>query len=360
MSHPPEVTLPRTPVQEHEDRISRAAASIRRDWPHMLPTSAPGRRIGGGSRSATITSADQTMELKPAQDIDPMTRLVSLRRYVTDCLNGWCRVVMEDRDITAKALPLGDDVPGMCAFLERHANWLGPQDYARDLADELGSLQRAVHAVVDPPKRDRHRLGRCPFVLTDDDGAAWSCDGRVQVAIDEDAETATCTHCRQSGPVAWWEDVLGIVVGGVNLDESVRPQRMVDILRDRLHVTITERTLRNWCRAGKVTPLVPFGPQPKEPRYWLTPRTVLDEVAHMDRQCPMCGRLFSRGGDVCLRCRDALWNARSRYADERPAYIVGSAAPKVAALESCAIDERTVCAFSDLPARWCGCGRHAR
>ena len=116
-----------TETQRIEDRIVTALATIRREWDHMLPTAAPAQRIGGGSRSAQITADDHA---DTDRDVDPATRLVSLRREVRDVLNGWSRVVMEDRPVT-KALPDGLSVPSMATFLERHARWVSGGDSHR-------------------------------------------------------------------------------------------------------------------------------------------------------------------------------------------------------------------------------------
>ena len=321
MSRPPVIDLGRTETQVLEDRIRANAASIRRNWPHMFPDSAPGRRIGGGSRSAGILgdtsppditdtqgrpswSADHT---DTAGDVDAMTRLVSLRRHVTECLNATCRVIIEDRDITNTAtIPNGMDTTAMCAFIERHAQWLGPQDYAQDIADELEDLAASVAAVADPPKRERYFLGRCPFVKVEREGRdLTSCTGRVYVQIGAWAE-AGCDECEQVGPVAWWEQVLTLtptwwVASG--------PQ-LARILAQRLAVTVDERTIRRWRASGRITAIEAFGPQPYAPRYDV--RAVLDEVAIFDHECLMCGRAMNTASDLCLACLSTASTAKPR------------------------------------------------
>lgn len=378
---PPVIDLGRTPAQILEDRIRSDAASIRRNWDHMLPDGPPGRRIGSGSKSAgilttnshgekrhydhavmpkakrldglTFHAEDADLALARASDIDALTRIVSLRRYVTECLNGWCRVIIEDRNITSDAVPDGSDATAMCAFIERHALWMGPQDFALDAADELEELAAAVAAIADPPKRERHYIGRCTFVIEGDipDVHDRSCRGRVTMPIGGDDDTATCDRCEQSGPVAWWEEVLTLtpqwwVASGPELAR---------ILTQRMAVTVDERTIRRWRTSGKIHAIEPFGPQTYAPRFDV--RAVLTEVATFDHECILCGRSMTRASDLCLACLSTTSTAKPRRA-ETPAYVIGTVALAEPAVLACDLRERTRCQWSDLPVTWCACGRH--
>ena len=322
MTRSPLLDLTLTDAEHYTSRLRRAVHEIRRAWPDMLPTQAPAQRITASrSRASGVAgdhSAPKISEVTgrpcwPADnradngDIDPLTRVVDLRTQITLSLNGWCRAVMEERPITnSRALPLGDDVRGMCSFLDRHADWAGQQDWADAACDELEPYARAATATVDPPKRERHVIGPCPFVTTGDDPEIHNqfCRGIVTMRIGGDDDEATCSSCDRTGPPRWWM----VDVMRQNLD-PLTPEQCVKMLSARLHVTITGRTLRNWIRAGRVTPLPIYGPEPKTPRYWLDPHSVLDEVARMDRECPTCGRQWSGAGVVCARCYQATLHA---------------------------------------------------
>ena len=177
MNQPPEVLALQTNAERLAHDIAQACASIRRDWPHMLPRNAPAQRLGGGSRSAQITAADHA---PTDSDIDPLTRLVSLRRLIVDVLNGWSRVVIEDRPITSSAVPDGRSAPDMCAFLERHAQWMSGHEAATDCAEEVSDLARRAHQVTNPARREWIALGDCPLPWVDEEGNETRCGGTVR------------------------------------------------------------------------------------------------------------------------------------------------------------------------------------
>lgn len=339
-----------------EDRITAAAGIIAAEWPDLLdlPTSrAPGR----APAKALIQDDDHA---DSDADIDAVTRRVSLRRYVTDVLNATCRMVMEERPITSpKALPLGDDVPGMCAFVERHAEWIAREWIdSESVADEMESLAGHIEVLTRPKRREWIILGPCPFVITDEEGQGSACRGKVRSAVGSDGDQAACSHHGDLRPVEWWEAVLGISLTG----RIVGTEDLVRALHTRLHMTVTERTLRNWARTGQLTPHVPFGPieDPAKPRRaWVFDLGVaLQEVAMMYRECSMCsGPLIGRGS-TCLRCLASMHQGPI-FLPERPAYVVGTAPPPMPErLPQCSIDERARCDLTDLPARWCGCPDH--
>ncbi len=371
-ANPPEVLRLRTQAEIYAERISTAVSSIRRDWPHMLPTEAPAQRIRP-ARAASVGilgSNDErddhtTTASGKESDIDPLTRILSLRRHTMEALNGWSRILMEDVPVTnSDALPLGDDVLGMCVFVDRWASWKGHQDDAFDCAEELEDFARRIHRIADPPRRERIQLGPCPLVVEGDIPDVYDrfCRGTVGIPIGGDEDDAECDGCEERAPLRWWEEVLGIT-----RREFVRPTELAVILEDRLGVKVTGRTIRNWAREGRVTPMPMLGPvedpetpprPDRVPAYWFEVRMALDEVARMDRECPTCGRIWSGVGVVCGRCWHATHGVRAALAPERPQIVVGSVAPAPARLQICVLDERVRCEWSDLPKAWCACGRH--
>lgn len=349
---------------EVEDYIKGRLEVIRTHWDALiLPASS---RTLGGPRGATssrgVPPHDPVNDplgvmveddhLDSEADIDRATRVVSLRRFTVDVLNGWSRVVMEDRPVT-KALPDGKDALSMCRFLETHAQWLSGHEAAEDVCNELGDLAQRIRQAVAPYRKEWLYLGDCPFVIED-----WFCAGRVRSRIGGETDEASCSDCGQVALVEWWEDVLGI---GVD-PRPVTIPALVPILRDRLKITVTERTLRNWARDGRITPLAPFGPEPKHRRF--DPRVVLDQVSHMDRECPMCGREWHGRGATCARCFTAMKSARpSRAGDQRPtpaphATVGWCPWPRNTVRDSHDTDRPERCHYSDLPLNQCACGRH--
>ncbi len=347
---PPEFAPHRTATQQLGDDIVKHAAAIRRGWPHMLPEDAPPQRLGRASVSAGILREGDDDDAAE-DDLGPHTLLMHRRRNTMEVLNGWCRAVMEDRDITnPKSLPLGTDVDAMCRFIERQADWIGWQEFATDCRDELEEIAHTVGAYSDPWRREFHRVGVCTFIVDDK-----FCDGTVRVQIGADESEATCSGCGQVAPIEWWEEVMGVVV---HVD-AVRATALAAILSDRLKVTVNERTIRRWCAGGRLTPLVAFGPQPLKPNYWFDARRAVEEVALMDRPCSTCGRPWSGKGAVCGRCYATVTHASPRYAEPRnmmtPVKVQMVRLPDPPRVE----DEKVLCPGSDLPVAWCGCRRHA-
>ena len=260
---------PRTESQRIEDRIVTALATIRREWDHMLPTAAPAQRIGGGSRSAQITADDHA---DTDRDIDPATRLVSLRREVRDVLNGWSRVVMEDRPVT-KALPDGLSVPSMATFLERHARWVCGHEAAPDMADELKALAQEVARRARPsepapadytPPRPRPRLvGTCPLeweALDDEQRLVMRvCEGDVLAyptpftdptrAEQMKAPLPTCDRCGTGATLDWW---YAQMYGDHGVSHLVTVDELIAVIAVRLDWIVTRGQVRQWKHRGKI------------------------------------------------------------------------------------------------------------
>lgn len=246
------MTEVRTEAQAIEERLLEALTTIRACWGAMLPKAAPVQRIGGGSRSTRITLADDDSR---GGDIDPTTRLVSLRREAMDLLNSWSRVVMEDRPVE-RALPDGRDVLAMVAFLETHARWMSGHEAGRDCADEVTVLARTIRAVVLPPRRDTMLLGACPLeVLDEETGVMARCTGKVRYREDHrDAAgeaMPTCSGCGVEAVVAWWEERM---FDDVELRVSLTDEEVVAFIHRAFGQVIQQATVRQWVRRGWLVP----------------------------------------------------------------------------------------------------------
>ncbi|WP_406149314.1 hypothetical protein [Streptomyces sp. NBC_01012] len=74
-------------------------------------------------------------------------------------LASWARLVLDEAD-SAEAPP-ERTVPGLAAFLGRHADFLAAHPAAGPAADEIGRVAAALRRVVAPPRPELVPLGRC-------------------------------------------------------------------------------------------------------------------------------------------------------------------------------------------------------
>ena len=273
---------PRTETEALEQRITDALTTIRREWPHMLPVGPPPVRTGTG-QSARITADDHATT---GTDIDPSTRLVSLRREVATELARWCRRVIKDRPITATPVD-GSDVPAMCTFLERHAQWLSGHRDADEAADRIAgctpdceartlvtthSCTGLVHAirkhtpppVVDKPlpPKPRH-IGTCPLEWESEteDGALEmrECGGNVRAfpspytdptrAEQMSQQLPTCDNCGTAATVDWWYQEMH---GQYGVSHLVTVDELIAVIAVRLDYIATRGQVRVWQHRGKI------------------------------------------------------------------------------------------------------------
>lgn len=244
---------PMTETQALEQRITDALVTIRREWPHMMPVGAPPRSPGGAA-STRITADDHA---DSGADIDPATRLVSLRREVVDCLNGWSRVVMEDRPVT-KALPDGHSAVSMTEFLQRHAQWMSGHEAAEDVSDEVADLARKVKAHTQPQRREWMSLGSCPLEIEDETEhglAMVVCSGQVRAwprTTDEDGQVmARCRRCGVEAVAPWWEARM---FDDAELKVQLTDAEVVTFVHRAYGKVITQATVRQWIRRKVIQP----------------------------------------------------------------------------------------------------------
>ena len=250
---------PRTETQALEQRITQALETIRREWGHMLPVGPAPIRYGTGKQSR-ITADDHAAT---TTDIDATTRLVSLRRQAVDTLNGWTRVIMEDRPVT-KALPDGQSATSMATFLERHAQWVSGHEAAPDMAEEVEALAREVKRTTSPEGRDWITLGTCPIemeVLDDEDQPVMAeCGGQVRawplgiedptIKEQRKAKLPTCQRCGLEADVHWWYREM---YGQHGVSHLVTVDELIGVIAVRLEYVATRDQVRQWKHRGKIT-----------------------------------------------------------------------------------------------------------
>lgn len=318
-----------------EDKITRACRTIAAMWPAMLPT---GASIGVGrtSAKALITRPDDSDD---TDDLPRIDVLVDLRRDVTITLNGWVRVTIEDQGLT-KAIPHGDDVPGMCQFLTRWARWWSGHEAADVIADELTTAAHDCAAATFPRKRTRTRIGACTWCGAD----VWAKPGDLEI---------TCRACGCTGGVGEWADALG------DLEPVTLPQ-LAKMLHRRMGMKVTDRTLRRWHVDGILTQHIPFGPQPEFPSRWpvFDPLLAMRAISTLHRPCPLCGMPWAGSGWECLRCR-AAQPSKPTKAQPRPSPPPRPREQQPTILldpEQEAYLRAHRCEETGLPLAWCACG----
>lgn len=263
MTNPPEIVLDaRTPTQRLEDDIVKACRTIRDQWPRMIrhgETQAPGRINPSG-----VTLDDHDPRESDTRRID---RAMSHRRFTMDVLNQWSRLIMDDRNITnPKSLPLGTDVPGMCSFIDRNAQWLSGHEAADDARRELKALAKAGEPFDLPPISDKplppkpHFIGRCPQEWEfDPEEGMKVCGGKVyaeqetisDLTISEQraAKQPTCRRCGTEADVDWWYRLMFPDAGTSHL---VTVDELIGVIAVRLDWVVTHGQVRIWKHRGKI------------------------------------------------------------------------------------------------------------
>ena len=221
---------------------------IAEHWPHMLDAySTPSR--GGISGSL--------------DEVTALDRIVSERDDATVILNGWCRVIMEDRPVS-HGLPHGQDVSGMVTFLRRHALWLSEHEAAEDARDELAEVGRKCKLIAQPPGRDWIPIGPCPLEVDSDTGPR-PCTGTVKAWPDQ-IEVAgmtlvelasrpsgtrhpSCDTCGTEGAVSWWERVM---FPEVECHGLVTADEIPAMLHRAFGMVVKQATLRKWIERGVI------------------------------------------------------------------------------------------------------------
>ena len=250
MSQPPEITEHLTDTQRLAHDITTALNNLTHNWPHMIrngETQAPGI----ASRSGVLLDDHDPRDA----DQNRITKIISLRRLAQDQLADWCRLIIEDRG-TTHGTPARTDVPAMTAFLTRHADWLSGHETAPDARDELRTLARACHHIVNPPVREHINLGACPLeVEFNPDNGPETCNGKVVArpnAEDRDGEVmAECRRCGTEAVTAWWESQM---FRDDELKVLLTAEQVVPFVHKSFGKVITRSVVRGWDKRGIIEP----------------------------------------------------------------------------------------------------------
>lgn len=245
---PPEYAPHRTATQQLGDDIVTAVRNLRHDWPHMIrpsETQAPGIASRSGVALPDHSPSDA--------DMRRIDKTISLRRHVQDALNGWCRIVIEERG-TVGGIPSGVDVPGMCEFVQRHADWLGEHEAGKDCRDELREFAQRAHLIVSPPRKETMSIGRCPLeVPKGDEAVMGECGGDVRVRLnteDRDGEAyASCGECGEVAVATWWESRM---FDDPETQRWLTDAGVVTFVHRAYGEVIKPGTVRQWVKRGVI------------------------------------------------------------------------------------------------------------
>lgn len=235
-----------------EDSIKASLTTITRHWDSLLALATPSGTGHGGSRGTLITADDHA---DTDHDVDCTTRIVSLRRFTTDVLNGWSRVVMEDRPIKV-ALPDGASVPSMAKFLDTHARWMSGHEAADDCRDELADVARRIRTMAAPTRREWFPMGNCPIEVEFDPARGVEvCAGDVRAwpkAEDRDGEVmGKCLRCGTEAVASWWERQM---FTDPELRQWLTDAELVPFLHSTFGIVVKEATIRQWVRRDVLKP----------------------------------------------------------------------------------------------------------
>lgn len=237
-----------TTLAQQEAQIVADLTTIRDLWDHMLPTmqAIPVGRIGGSS-SRTSTGKGNDHNGDHNADVTNLDIVMSDRGDITAVLQGWCRVVIEDFDVTA-VIPHGHDVQGMCTFLERWARHMTGHEAADDFAEEIHGAAVKVLRRAKPKRKDWMGIGICPLR---NDETREQCGGSVRAYPDADTgeSWATCQSCGTKAVVSWWEREIF----GPEASTLVTAEELLLFVRHEFGKVVGQSTIRKWVEREWIT-----------------------------------------------------------------------------------------------------------
>lgn len=217
-------------VRQIEDALCSALHIIAQCWDEtLLPK-------GGGSLGSIGGDSEVDAPMPVSQTV------LDVRAQALACLNSWCRVVIEDRDLHA---PLdGFDAPMLCRFLRRHARWFSGHEAAEDALAELRDNAHDVRRVARPSRRDWTWIGDCPVTVARE-GEQEVCGEPIRVYPEK---PIICRGCDTEDTLDGW--VLRIV----GHHGPVTAEQLVPILHKRMGIVVQRATIRQWVRRGIIAP----------------------------------------------------------------------------------------------------------
>lgn len=212
--------------------IRKSLDTIRKAWPLLHdPTAAA---------SAGIRTVPGS---KPPTPIDPLSLIAEITRDLTF----WTTSVLEAHPVVGaeradhEGLQLGDPM-GCARWLAASVDWISSwEPYGNRCAMEL--LEHAEEARrIAWPRRPAMLLGECPRHVARD-GHRETCGTKLRYHAELDGQVK-CLGCGHIDTIDGW---LLAIVGD---EKPVSIPQLVPLLKRRLGVVITPRTLQRWHRDG--------------------------------------------------------------------------------------------------------------
>lgn len=192
-----------------------------------------------GSRKASSTGP---VKGDPERPMPATGTQLDARELVRATLVPWCRIVAEGREVD----PPADDVPAMCAFLERHRLWLCGHDAAAEFADEIAHVTSEALRAAYPGGRSRVAIGECPTEIEHADGELGPCSATVYAYPEQ--PLIECERCGTSDTLDWWTSVMVDAAG-----KLLTGTALAAVLSSRYNRPITPTQVRDWARRGQVS-----------------------------------------------------------------------------------------------------------
>jgi hypothetical protein len=241
-----------TTTAEIESSLLSALSTIRQNWAALLLPSGSGGVASKPQPKALYTLDDDD---ERDHDLPPIDRRIALRHDVTMALNGWARVIVDDRELIHH-LPSGTDTLGLCVLIERHARWLSGHEAGEDAAEELRGWAGKVRAAAVPQRREWMPLGTCPLevdvlgaILAHDDGSPLICGGQVRAYPGHDPR---CHKCGTEADATWWERVM---FPDAETSTLVTADELVLVLHRAFGGSpVKPTTIRQWIARGVIKP----------------------------------------------------------------------------------------------------------
>lgn len=209
-------------VEDIQTRLRIALRDIAAYWGDMIPEGVEPQLTG------TIGRSEQVLEPVRLHALD-------VRRETTAILNGWARLIMEERDLDGRVN--GHDGPALARYIDNHYDWLAAHDAGPDACDEITTCARRVHGVARPRIReDIVFVGPC------------ECGERIHATREE--QMIACPTCdRASHRDDLREAALSVV------RDTLCTAKQAEHIGTSLAVPVKSATIRQWTRREKLAPL---------------------------------------------------------------------------------------------------------
>lgn len=236
------------PHTDHAADLLRAdLRTIRHCWDAVIPKLRAVRTGHGPAGPRTSTPKDDDNG-DHNTDVSALDVVLSARGTTLAVLNGWSRVVIEDKPVTT-ALPRdGHDVHELAEFLDRWAGWLVEHEAASAAIEEIHECAQSIERLLPHGRREWMIIGTCPIV---DDETGDTCGGTVRAWPDSEQDRdPTCMRCGVEAVVPWW---MSHMLDDPASKPLVTADELISIIVFQLHRTVTHGQIRQWVARGKIT-----------------------------------------------------------------------------------------------------------